>query len=64
MGRKGVSKRKPKKVKSKPLPGSVSSGAQAAESQPVKPLEIGKPVLSTGSGTKPSADWKKSARKG
>lgn len=61
MGRKGVSKRKPKQTTPTPLSsnnasGSVSSVMQAAESQPVKSFEPGKAV--------PFSNSKKKTRKG
>lgn len=70
MGRKGVSKRKESKTKSKPLSvdkagGAVSSEVKAAESQPVvKSLDTDKAVSSSKAGGKPASESKKKARKG
>ncbi|HMD89122.1 MAG TPA: hypothetical protein VKF38_08165 [Anaerolineaceae bacterium] len=69
MGRKGVSKRKESKTKSKPLSvekagGAVSLEVKAAESQPVKALDTDKVVSSSKSGGKPASDSKKKAKKG
>ncbi len=68
MGRKGVSKRKPSKTKSKPFAGriaggSVSSVMQAAESQPAKSMDTGKVSPSTKGSEKPSTNWKKTPKK-
>lgn len=69
MGRKGVSKRKPGKTKSKPFvggaaSGSVSSSVQAAESQPIRAIEPDKAAPATKGGGKPFSDGKKGAKKG
>ncbi|GAP13592.1 hypothetical protein LARV_01347 [Longilinea arvoryzae] len=69
MGRKGVSKRKSMKTKPKPYAGgtasgSVSSNAQAPESQPAKPMDTGKVSPSTKGSEKPSTNWKKTPKKG
>jgi len=69
MGRKGVSKRKESKTKSKPVSvdkaaGAVSSVVKAAESQPVKSLNTDKVVSSTKAGVKTASDTKKKAKKG
>ena len=61
MGRKGVSKRKPRKTQSKPFSsdksdGSVSSALSPLVSQPIKSIDIGK--------ANASADRKKKSRKG
>lgn len=69
MGRKGVSKRKSGKTKSKPFAGgtasgSVSSVVQAAESQPAKSMDAGKVSPATKGSEKPSTNWKKGTKKG
>lgn len=63
MGRKGVSKRKSKQEKSKPMSagaasGSVASAMQAADSQPVKTFDTAK------GGSKPTTAQKKTPKKG
>lgn len=69
MGRKGVSKRKPSKTKSKPFAGgtasdSASSAAQPMENQPAKSMDAGKASASTKGGDKISANLKKAPKKG
>lgn len=68
MGRKGVSKRKPSKTKSKPFVGgptssSVSSVVQAAESQPAKSMDSSKISPSTKGSEKLSTNWKNTPKK-
>jgi hypothetical protein len=52
MGRKGVSKRKPRQTKSKPFSddnasGNVSSLLQTADNRPVNTYDVGKAVKSS-----------------
>ncbi len=68
MGRKGVSKRKSSKTKSKPLAGgttsdNVSSVVQAAENQPAKSKDSSKVSLTT-KGSEKSSTKKKAPKKG
>jgi hypothetical protein len=69
MGRKGVSKRKESKKKSKSssvdkVSSSVSSIIKAAESQPGKSLDTGEAIPSSKFGVKTASDSKKKAKKG
>ncbi len=69
MGRKGVSKRKPKQARSNSSPssdatGSASSVMRAVESQPANLPGAGKDVTSGHSNGKPSSDRKKNPKRG
>ncbi len=69
MGHKGVSKRKPSKIKPKPLSGggasdSVSSVVQAAKSAPVKAMDTSKAASFPKGNVKKSSDRIKNTRKG
>ena len=69
MGRKGVSKRKPKQAKSNSQTnglggGSVSSLINVAESQPARNNDSGKAASSVKGDARPSNDWKKKSKQG
>lgn len=69
MGRKGVSKRKPRKTKSLPVSnvytsGSGSSAIKALESQPVRSLDDGNAVSSPKDGKNPAKNPKNKFKKG
>lgn len=69
MGRKGVSKRKPKQTRSKSsstndVNGNESAVIRVAESQPVKTPDSGKVGTRNKSDGEPSSDRKKKQKKG
>jgi hypothetical protein len=68
MGRKGVSKRKPKQTKSNfqsngTGSGSVSSMMQGMDNQPGKSVDSGKTAPSTRGDAKSSSDWNRKSNK-
>ena len=67
MGHKGVSKRKPAQIKSKPLSSSPASGTVSSlmtESLPDRTHDAGKAASSVRNGEKPAWGGKKNIKKG